>query len=330
MKKRNYFKWAITAFILLFLIIAVFQFDAEGMLCSLRNIPLWSVFLLIGLQIVTQFLINLQWLLVAKSFGASINFIKMLYVNAQAEIIHVAPAGHIGCDVFRAVEINRVGGLSGGQSAAVVAIQKLFSLSAFFIISLVSIGFFIGQVPWLNDIFMQLLLYGFLIAILVLLGYVFIAPHKILLFLNKKWHKDVRFFWVNKLRGFTMSSLNHVVYLKKNTGLFAKLTVIAVFIWTLYPLKLYLLAIQLLPDVGIVFIFAAAFLAYTIAMIPLFPGGLGGFEATLVGLLVFMGFLHSGALVITVLFRFVTFWFVVLLSIIYVALHKLVSYYSSR
>jgi len=321
-KWLKYLKWLITAVVLLFLILALRQFDPQSLIDNARQIPLWSVILLFALQIITQLMINLQWQQIAKSFTSPLKFREMLFINAKAEIIHIAPAGHIGCDVFRAVQINRAGNITGEQSASVVAIQKLFSLSAFFTISLVSIGFFIGQVPWLQETHLQFLLYGLLLVILLVLGCVFIMPHKMAAFLNKRWKNEARFSWVNRLRVFVITSFEHIVYLRKSPKLLTKLVIIALCIWTLYPLKLYLLAFQLIPDINVLHISAATFLSYTVAMIPIFPGGLGGFEATMTGLLLFMGFAQGGALVITVLFRFATFWFVILLSLLYMPLYK--------
>lgn len=313
MHRRKGLKWLFAAVVLFFLVLAARQFDPQSLLDSLRQIPLWAVLLLFGLQLVTQLLINWQWHSIARSFASPLTFHEMLYINAQAEIIHIAPAGHIGCDVFRAVQINRAGNVSGEQAASVVAIQKLFSLSAFFTVSLLSIGFFIGQVEWL---------YGVLLVILLLMGCVFIMPHKMAAFLTKRWKKKARFAWVNRLRTFVMASLAQVVLLRKTPLLFAKLLIIALCIWILYPLKLYLLAVQLMPDSNVLHISAATFLSYTVAMIPIFPGGLGGFEATMMGLLLFMGFAQGGALVITVLFRFATFWFVVLVSFVYMGVYR--------
>ena len=322
LKWFSWLKWIVTAIVLIFLALTILRLDIQSLLDSIKQISPWTVFLLFGLQIVTQLLINLQWHQITKSFTSPIGFGEMLYVNAQAEIIHIAPGGHIGCDVFRAVQIHRCGDISGEQSASVVAIQKLFSLSAFFTISLVSMGFFIGQVPWLQETHFQILLYGLLTLFLILLGCVFVIPYRMSAYLNKRWKKEARFSWVNKLQSFVINSLNHVAYLGKNTKILIRLILIAFAIWILYPLKLYLLAFQLMPDVSALHVTAAAFLSYTVAMIPIFPGGLGGFEATMTGLLLSMGFAQGGALVITVMFRFATFWFVILMNLVYLVGYK--------
>ncbi|MGI6549403.1 MAG: lysylphosphatidylglycerol synthase domain-containing protein [Syntrophomonadales bacterium] len=49
----------------------------------------------------------------------------------------------------------------------------------------------------------------------------------------------------------------------------------------------------------------------TPAMLPIFPGGLGGFEGTMSTLLLIMGLSLSEAAMVAVVFRFITFWFVI-------------------
>jgi len=321
MKWLRYVKWLIVALVLIFLVLAVINLDMQSLLDGLRQIPVWAVAVLFGVQIITQLLINVQWHQIAKVFGSPLGFMRMLFINAQAEMIHVAPAGHIGCDVFRAVQINKAGSITGEQAAAVVAIQKLFSLTAFFTISITSITLFIGRVEWLQGAGFRFLLYGILLSILLLLICVFIMPHKLAQFMRKR-EKKPRFKWTEKLRGFLLVSLGQAALIRSNRKLRLKLFVIAFTIWLVYPLKLYLLAFQIMPEINIIYITAATFLSYTVAMIPIFPAGLGGFEGTMVGLLLLIGFLQSDALVITVIFRFATFWFVVLMSLVYMAVYK--------
>jgi len=329
--KTKKFKWiqllsVIIVLSLLFFALMRFdaQLDARSLFDSLGQIPFWAVSLLFALQIVSQLLINIQWHQIAKSFGSPIGFFEMLYINAGAEIIHVAPAGHVGCDIYRALQINSAGNVSHEQAASVVAIQKLFSLSAFFIISLVSVSFFIGQVPWLQDTNLQVLLFGLLLLAILAIGCAFAIPHRMANYLHKKAKKKTRFAAVSKVRTFAVTSLEHIIYLRKNTAIMARLVLIALSIWLLFPLKLYLLAVQLMPDINIFYISAATFLSYTVAMIPIFPAGLGGFEAAMTGLLLLSGFTQSAALVISVVFRFATFWFVIGLSFVYMAVYKLV------
>ena len=77
-----------------------------------------------------------------------------------------------------------------------------------------------------------------------------------------------------------------------------------------------------MPEINVIYITAATFLAYTVSMLPIFPGGLGGFEGTMAGSLLLIGFTQNDALVVTILFRFATFWFVVLAALVYMAVYK--------
>lgn len=135
--------------------------------------------------------------------------------------------------------------------------------------------------------------------------------------------KDPRFSWMLKIRNFMISLLSQVGSIRKNKKALVSLLLFSIFIWLLYPLKMYLLTMHLLPDASIILVGAIAFAAYMVAMIPIFPGGLGGFEGTMTGLLLAVGAMQSNALIITVLFRFATFWFVMLLSLAFIGLYKI-------
>jgi uncharacterized protein (TIRG00374 family) len=85
---------------------------------------------------------------------------------------------------------------------------------------------------------------------------------------------------------------------------------------------MHILAIQFFSEIGLAQTFAITFAAYIVAMLPIFPGGLGGFEGTMTGLLAAAGVLLADAAVITIFFRFTTFWFVMILSTVYIAVYK--------
>ena len=73
----------------------------------------------------------------------------------------------------------------------------------------------------------------------------------------------------------------------------------------------------------VLFLAEITFISYMVAMIPLLPGGLGSFEATMSGLLLAMQLPLGVAAAITILFRFVTFWFVIIISLIFIGIWKL-------
>ncbi|MCL2198500.1 MAG: flippase-like domain-containing protein [Defluviitaleaceae bacterium] len=288
-------KQILAAVIAVLLLVALLQIDHESLLYSIRQIPLWLVALMLGLQIATQLLINLQWYVIARLSGTKITFLNMFLANCQGNIIDsITPGVKFGGEVTRAVKISQTINCTGEQAAALVAVQKIFSLSAMLTI----ISFVIGM-PFL--------------ALLLLL---FFAPIRIK-------QKPPRFSWMKRVRGFFIEVKNQAGKIRKNKLALAMVFLLSLFIWFLYPVKMYILAIQFYPAADFINISVVTFSSYIVAMIPIFPGGLGGFEGTMSGLLVAMGVVISDAAVITVFFRFVTFWFVMLFSLKFKVCHKI-------
>ena len=279
---------------------------------------------MLGLQIVSQLLVNLQWHQIAKFTDADVSFGNMFYINCQGAVMDsITPGVKVGGEVTRAVQISRRGNCSGEQAASVVALQKLFSLSAFFFINLFTVGYLIGRVPLLQVRYVQFLVYGILLFFLLLFAGVFIAPRRIKTYLQTR--ENPRFSWARRVRGFLLTLLDQVVSIRGNTKAWVMLFLLSFFIWLLYPVKMYILAVQFFPAAHAVYVGAVTFAAYMVAMIPIFPGGLGGFEGTMSGLLLAMGFEVSDAVVVTVLFRFVTFWFVLLFGLGFIGFCKVMN-----
>jgi len=276
---------------------------------------------LAGLQIVSQLLVNTLWHRIAKLTDMSISFGRMLYINCQGAVVDsITPGVKFGGEVTRAVQISRLGNCTGEQAATVVAMQKLFSLSALLAIFLFAAGLLINGIPLLQNMYLQFSLYSIVLSLLALFLAVFLAPRYIREYFQKR--RDPRFAWTYRVRSFLLTLLEQVDNVRKNPKRCVALLLLAVLIWLLYPIKLYLLAIQFVPSVSTVYIWSIAFLAYMVAMIPIFPGGLGGFEGTMSGLLVAVGLMISDAAVITALFRFITFWFVMVLSLAFITFYK--------
>lgn len=307
------------------LVLALWRLDFDRLLYSIAKLPLWLVFTLLGLQIVSQLLLNLQWWLAARCSNAALSFPTMLYINCQGAMVDaVTPGVKVGGEIARAVQISRLGHCSGEQAGAVVAMQKLFSLSAFFLIQLLTIGFLFRHTAALGSPLLQGGIYGVLLLALALFAGTVLAPHRLQTRLQRR--APSRFKWARRVRRFFLTLLGQVIVLRGNkkalTGLFA----LSVLIWLLYPAKLYLLMLHLPHTISVYQLTAVVFAAYMVAMVPLFPGGLVGFEGTMSGLLLTLGVALTDAAVVTVLFRFFTFWLVLLLGLgfaaVYKALHK--------
>ena len=232
----------------------------------------------------------------------------------------ITPGVKIGGEITRSVQISRTANCSGEQAAAVVALQKLFSLSAFFLINIFALGYIISHAPILEACYLRFFVYGILVLFLLFFLCLFLMPRRIKTYLQKK--ENPRSLWALKVKSFFHTLLDQIISIRRNTRICVLLFLLSNMIWLIYPVKIYLLAVQFFPGANIMITGAIAFASYMVAMLPIFPGGLGGFEGTMSGLLLAIGFMQSDALVITILFRFVTFWFVMLFSIIFISIYK--------
>jgi uncharacterized protein (TIRG00374 family) len=314
-------KWIFASLLVLLLLITLFQLDRESLLYSIRQIPLWLALLLFAMQIVSQLLVNIQWHQIAKLSETDMSFSKMLYINAGGSVMDsITPGVKFGGEITRAYQLSSLTKCSGEQALAIVALQKLFSLSALFTILLFTMGYLIGEVPLFQTIALQFLIYGLLLLFLLFFVCIFVIPSRIMAYLQAR--KVPKFSWLRRTYNFFITTLSHVENIRRNKKAWIALSLLSFLIWLLYPVKMYLLTAQFAPDVSIIHIAAITFAAYMVALLPIFPGGLGGFEGTMAGLLLLAGLATSDAAVITIFFRFVTFWFVMILSLGYIASYK--------
>jgi len=181
--------------------------------------------------------------------------------------------------VARAVQIKRVGNCSAVEASTVVALQKFFSVGTMLFVMLLTVGF----MPGIDTIF----IYGILLSFLVVFAGIMI------LLRSRGWKLEIGS-W------------------KKSEKLVSIL--LPLITWLIYPAKMFILTWQFYPEVHFFHIASVVFLSYMVALIPIFPGGLGGFEATMVGLLTALGFSVGTATAVTIMFRFITFWFVMLVG----------------
>ena len=299
------------------------KLDTANLLRSIKQVPAGTIVMLLGLQIMSQLLLNYQWYKIARFTRMNISFRDMFYINCQGAVIDsITPGVKFGGEVTRAVALTRKANCSGEEAATVVALQKLFSMSAFIVINLFAVGYLVGKVPLLQARYLQITIYSIMILILAIFVGIFLASRQLKEHLQRK--SKPRFSWGIKVRGFLVTMLEQVIFLRQNSKMCTWLLLLAPLIWLFYPVKMYLLTIHFLPHANqvIMYITAITFVSYLVAMVPIFPGGLGGFEGTMSGLLLTIGFTSSDAVVVAILFRFITFWLVMLLSLGFITVYK--------
>lgn len=315
MKKAG---WIVVA---LLLVIALTRFDFHSLGTSLRQVPLPALLALLGLQVVTQLLVNYQWCRIGLAIGGKHGFWQMLYVNARGAVVDaITPGVKAGGEVARGVLLVRAVGYSPQQAAVLVTIQKIASLFSFFLINLAAFTHISTRLQTVGGPTLQGAVYTVLLGFLGLTG---------LLLTRAEWIEQraaswkPTWRWSRALRGYLTTLVSSLKDLKEIKGELFRQFALASAIWLLYPVKMILLVRLFTPQFDPVIVAEITFIAYMVGMIPLLPGGLGGFEAVMASLLMAVGVEASSALAITLLFRFITFWSVMALSLVYIGIWKL-------
>ena len=292
-------KIAVGLVISVLLVVAIFHLDVDLLVESLLSLSPWVLVLLFALQIITQLLINLQWYLIAKASGSPIAYRDMVYIHSQGSIVDaITPGVKIGGEMTRGVLLAKIGQYTPSQAGAVVAVQKIISILAMAVVMLLLAS---HVVAW--------------VAVALLAPFI-IAPGPIRRYVMGR--QAPKHPLCGKVRGFFIMLLHQLMGVKANKKICLLLWGISICIWALYPIKSYVLVLQFYPDAHFIYIAGITFGAYMVAMLPIFPGGVGGFEGTMIGLLVAMGLGLEGASMVAILFRFMTFWLVMLMGVVYV------------
>lgn len=313
---------------ILLLIYTILQSDFVSVIGVIHTIPSSLLLKLIGLQLITQLLLNYQWYRLCKVLGWSTSFFKLLVINAYGMVADaITPGEKVGGEVARVLQLNSYLGYSTGASTTLVTIQKALSLSALVILNLLVVVTMADHVAFLQAWPVRLLLLGILIIIGIFLYYLLfrinvLSARIARIKTSRRWL--LRFSrWVDNFAGHTES-------IRRKRGELSLQFILSFLIWALFPFKLILLVLPYTTSIPALVLFGATFVSYFAAMIPLLPGGLGTFETTMSGILLASGLLLNQAVAVTMVFRFITFWFVLLLSLFIIGIHKINQIYLFR
>ncbi len=294
--------------------------DLEKVYNTLRQVDYRIVVLACLMQLLTIFLITFQWYTIGRQMGEKLSFIQLFHVNMAGTFIEsVTPSVKAGGEVTKVyMLINRLG-LSGGKAAAMVGLQKTVSMAAFLILNFVSMLWFMLTVGF-EEFYGKLLLGGFgiLSLFLGLLMALLFYPHQIKGLIGRFLKEEKR----TKLEQITDQFVTAVKDALRQKKVVGKQLLFALFIWFFFAFKAYFISRGLNLSISFAAITVVTYLTYMVAMIPLLPGGLGTFEGSMSFLLIpFQIPLHKG-IAMAIVLRFVTFWFVFLVSGMYFALNS--------
>lgn len=302
------------------LAVMIWQFDLSNFIISIGQVPPLALIVLLVIQVISQLLVNYQWCRIGKIMGGEYNFFKMLYVNARGMIIEsVTPGVKIGGEVTRALLLKNELKYSAQEAATLVTIQKMVSFSSFFMINFIAFTHLSSEMESFKSV-VKIIVYVFLIFIIGLLVLTLVFTS----FLEVKIKKILpNHRWTEIVHRYMITLLSNIKVLKGIKGEMYKQFLLSLLIWILFPVKMILLVHLFSTNFDWIMLVEITFISYMVGMIPLLPGGIGSFEATMVSLLILMHINPNDALVITLLFRFITFWFVILISILYAGIWRL-------
>lgn len=318
-KKLFSVKNILTTLALAVVIYIVIKTDFSAIWAEIKALPLWVLAVLIGLQLVTQFTLNYQWYRLCKVLGLRANFFRLLAINAFGMVADaITPGEKVGGEVARVVQLNRMLGFDTKQSTSLVTIQKSLSLTALIILNIVALFTLSNHFEFLKPLPTRIVLYTVLGLLAIFFLYLLFFTSRMNTWVQKRKPNGKIMTWI---KSWMNSFATDTKQISKNPREWVFQLFLSFGIWVLFPMKLLILVSQF-GKVGILILFAATFVSYFAAMIPLLPGGLGTFEATMSGILIVYGLTLQESVAISLVFRFITFWFVVLFSLVVIAIWK--------
>ncbi len=292
--------------ILVMMAIRILAFmDYTEMALHIQNAHKPTIFLLLGLQILTQLLITFQWHIITNIVLGTSNFMKVFNIFTRGSIIEaITPGVKIGGEAARIYYIQQDFDCTVDKALNIVVVQKSISMSV-----LLSIGVF-------SFVYASKLMSAYLPAMLHFLFLVLSLGLIIFLIAILFFSKQITKFFPNKyISSYTATVSN----LHKSHWLI--LFGLSVIIWILFPIKMVILCRSFSVDLPFFNLLAITMISYMMGMLPLTPGGIGTFEGTMVALFKIVSVPAVVSLPITVIFRFVTFWFVNLASAVFVVIY---------
>ena len=283
-----------------FLLIALFfyylPFDIERIIEQFQELSALSILFFALWQLVTIALLVVQWQLFLKARHMKSSFIDLWNVQMLGIFLEsITPGAKIGAESLRLYYFTKKYTQDVSQSMAIIVLQKIYSMIAFssFFLLLFLGAFSIMPIDLVQQ--RQVVLLVFVFFALLLAGLFIARIPKVAQFFSR-FFEHLKESWHDKKEVCTQLFLSLVI-------------------WGFYPLKGIVLAVLFDLPLTVYQLVIIMMISYIVAQLPLTPGGIGTFEASLITLFVMYDVPNDVALVYTIFFRFMTHWFIVVVSI---------------
>ncbi|MDQ2048873.1 lysylphosphatidylglycerol synthase transmembrane domain-containing protein [Natronolimnohabitans sp. A-GB9] len=275
-------------------------------------------------QFGTLGLIAYQWQFLFDRAGVSISFRRVFEVTLAGLFVESAtPSSKLGGMAAKVYLFERTTNATYGTISSVLLAQKYVSLPPFAVLCVGALG--VGASS-LEDGAVSSDVYGLVggfVAVVVAVGAVLTVSRRET---TRDGHWSIATIVPNSAAGYVdraQSTLRSVVSgageLLDRRGRYW-LYAIAVLLWFVYPLKIYVVALTLGVETTLTIAFVGTYLAYLVGLAPISPGGTGTFEGTLALVFLAGGASFAEGLSVALLARVVTFWVPLALSAVTTAI----------
>lgn len=303
-------------FLGLFSYFLIREVDFHQLYLHLNKVPTQVMVLLLFLQLLTQLLLGLQWYLISKKIATNTTFSKIMLILTMGSVIEgLTPGAKVGGEVTRLHYLKREFSCTTVQATHIIIIQKSISMSALMLVSLYAFLYLMRHVRHFIPQSQQYITLALTFTcIIFFLSCIFFSGALATLFQRSKLKM------LRKLS--SVLSEYHKNISRLNLPEIMIQFLISFCVWLLFPLKMVILVASFDIHVNPVLLFCFTMTSYMIGMLPLTPGGIGTFEASIVALFSLLPIPTELSFSIALVFRFVTFWFVIIASSLFALIHQ--------
>lgn len=310
-KYQKAVKIGLYTIIVVLLTYLIMSTDFEEMLEHIKGIRVTVLVALVSFQCLTQLLLVLQWNRITVCVSQKSSLSKMFYILSTGSVIEaLTPGAKVGGEVTRLFYLKKEMNLDTKEATNIIIVQKSISMSVLFSICIMSMIYLFLTIQTGLSIIWQILLTTIAFLVLFALILVLTSSEKLIKHTSKRKSAIS-----NKITPW-LESYHHSLSMIPKSEWF-KQFMISMVVWLLFPLKMLILARSMGVNQHFLVILALTMTAYMIGTLPLTPGGLGAFEGTMIALLTMIQVSPSVAVTITGVFRFITFWLVMIISGMY-------------
>ena len=286
------------------ILLLIIRSDFTVVYQQLKQLSLRMIAILVLLQITSIVAVSFQWQQVFKMNLLKVPFMTILIMNFYGTFFEsITPAMKTGGEGFKLIYLKRLN-IAYSNSITVLFLQKLLSFSAFVVVLIISLVLAFNRIEtaFLLELILRIL---FIFAVIAFIGFIIVT-------------------YLKKHPKFTHSVENVKNLLRNNPRTLIFTWVLGIGIWLLYALKIGLILMFFNVAITWIEIGYTTYIAYAVGLLPLSPGGLGTFEATLTYLFTHANIPYNMALTVTLIFRFFSHWFVFILSGIVISTQSLI------